>query len=33
MFEHLEIAVIAILLAIPGVAIFYLLAVLVSVLV
>ena len=33
MFERLEIAVIAILLAIPGVAIFYLLVVLVSVLV
>lgn len=33
MFEHLEIAVLAILLSIPGVAVFYLLAVLVSVLV
>ena len=33
MFDHLEIAVIAILLAIPGVAVFYLLAILVSVLV
>ena len=33
MFEYLEIAVLAILLAIPGVVVFYLLAVLVSVLV
>lgn len=33
MFEHLETAVLAILFAIPGVAVFYLLAVLVSVLV